>query len=193
MFRRPLLGSLAIVLLGCGSGGGGGAVTDDTTRSQLTAEQVAAIDEAVVFDIDDPVDAAQVPRAAQSAEQRDRIARSGPPDRFTLQFDDGTRHEIWRYDAAGLEVVFRGGTAVYADPIDPVAIDGLGSTTYSPDLFTEGMTVEELLAVTGQTGYAVQPLDSEVADGRLIVVQGLVAGFDDDGLRYVETIPVELD
>jgi hypothetical protein len=54
------------------------------------------------------------------------------------------------------------------------------------------MTIDELLAVTGEPGCARQQVDPAIAeDGRLIVITGVVAGFGAERLTFLETIPVK--
>ena len=191
--RRPTVRRAAAVLListlvlpGCRRGG------DDVT-GPTTADQGSDIAAGLVLDANISLDPDDVARADLGAEQLGLLASSGSPDRFTIRFDGRTRVETWHYDGAGLTVAFRDGEALYRDDAEPLALDGLGSTPYAPDRFTAGMSVVELLAVTEQRGYAEQAVDLDAdVTGRLIVVEGLVAAFDDSGLRYVETIPIDL-
>lgn len=169
--------------------------TDETTAAAPTT--AAVVDDVepqvdgLVLDVDVTGSPADVVRATMSDDQASMFDRLGAPDRFVLRFDDGSRHEVWHHDQAGVEVVFRDGGRLYVEAVRPLTVVGLGTTSYTPDQFSGGMSLDDLLVVTGERGYAEQPLD--LVGGRLIVVRGVVAAFDDDGLRYLETVPIDLE
>ena len=72
-----------------------------------------------------------------------------------------------------------------------VAVAGLGRTSYRPEVFVSGMSLEQMLAATGASGYYGVPVNKGLTeDGTLVFVQGLAAGFEEDGLVYVETLPL---
>ena len=146
-----------------------------------------------------PSDSSVTPYTLSDAQQA-FVDDYGSPDRFTIFFFDETlpdgqtyavRHENWYYDARGYEVVFRNGDKFTERIGDPIQIDGLGSTFYSPQSFTAEMDLDALLNIRGETGYFSQNIDDDLMTGDLIFIQGLVAGFEDGHLSYVETVPLE--
>lgn len=174
---------VVLALAGCRSS------TDELTVAPV-AESPAVTTNPEGLVLDAEVTTAEVALAPRSEDQERVREQFGAPDRFVLLFTDGGRQETWQYDTAGYEIAFRDGVLLYVDPVPTVSIEGLGTTPFEPDRFTGGMSLPEFLAVAGQRDYAEQPLDA--ADGQLVVVRGIVAGFDDAGLRYLETIPIDL-
>ena len=74
---------------------------------------------------------------------------------------------------------------------DPVNAPGLGRTAYQPERFVRGMSLMDVLSVTGESGYFAEPMpDGFVEEGKIVFLKGLSAGFENERLRYVETIPL---
>lgn len=196
-----LVGS-TILATGCSTS------SDDDQSSRSTVDPTGTLDESaptpeplagLVLVPDLAVSSDDVEQYVLSTDQAAVTEALGRPDRFVLQFlpadADGAaviRQEIWYFDGTGTRLMFDDGLLSGEQTGPQVDLDGLGSTTYQPQMFTAEMTLDELLAVTGQSGYAQQPVDSAVAtDGKLIFITGAVAGFGADTLRYFETIPID--
>lgn len=207
------------LLAGCGGGSAGDSATvgtaGDSVGTDDSTEQVADAPETttspattalelpgtLVNDHVSGVAAADVARYALSESQTAQVATVGPPERFEINFlvetlaDGATvdvRHETWFHDALGTSIVYRngevfteGGTGI------PLAVESLGATPYRAEWFTAAMTLDELLAVTEQTGYYEIPVDPAIETGSLVMVKGLMAGFEDGALRFVRAVPLE--
>jgi len=144
--------------------------------------------------------ASSVSQYTLSATQQNYVDEYGYPDRFVIFFFDevlgdgqlfSMRHESWYYDARGYEIVFRNGDKFTERNGNPVQIEGLGHTPYTPQVFTAEMNLDTLLNIHGETGFYVQNVDDEMITGELIFIQGLAAGFEEGRLSYVETLPLE--
>ena len=121
----------------------------------------------------------------------------GQPPRFTLTFvsDASTavagRYETWHYDDAGVTVSFVDGEQTAREDGEPQQVEGLGATEYRPGLFTPGMSVEDFMQAVGTDDVVEQPVSVTAAETeRLVLVRGAVAGFDETGLAFVETVPL---
>jgi len=143
--------------------------------------------------------ASPVSQYTLSVTQQAYVDEHGYPDRFVIFFfvvmlPDGQlyamRHESWYYDARGYEIVFRNGDKFTERNGAPIQIEGLGRTVYSPQGFTAEMNLDALLNIRGETGFFVQNVDDDLLTGELVFIQGLVAGFEDGHLSYVETLPL---
>jgi len=194
-----LLAGSMILVTGCSNS------SDDDPTSRSTVDPAGAVEgptttpeslAGLVLVSNVTVNADDVERYETSADQAEVTESRGRPERFVLQFlpTDGAatiRQEAWYYDEIGLRLTFDDGVLSGMRTGTPIELDGLASTPYDPQMFTAGMTLEELLAVTGENGYARQDVDLAVAtDGELIFITGAVAGFDAGRLAYVETIPI---
>lgn len=200
--RRPHVATILAVSI---------ALAGGCTRSQPDSDNASdttdvASSETVVDDgldglvvvADAGIDADAVGRYVPSDAQLAELEASGAPDRFTVRFLASStstvpmRQEIWHYDASGTTLTYLDG-AVYREERDGpvVELDGLATTPYRPEMITAAMSVDELLAVTGQSGYARQAVDQAIADaGELVVIEGAVAGFEAGELVAFETIPI---
>ena len=134
-----------------------------------------------------------------SVTQQAYVDEHGYPDRFVIFFFDemlpdgqlyAMRHESWYYDARGYEIVFRNGDKFTERNGEPIQIEGLGRTVYSPQGFTAEMNLDALLALRGENGFFVQNVDDSQITGELIFIQGLAAGFEEGRLSYIETLPL---
>ena len=144
--------------------------------------------------------AASVSQYTLSAAQQAHVDEYGYPDRFVIFFFDemlpdgelyAMRHESWYYDARGYEIVFRNGDKFTERAGVPIQIEELGRTVYWPQGFTTEMSLDSLLAIRGETGFFVQNIDDSLITGELIFIKGLVAGFEEGHLSYIETLPLE--
>lgn len=145
------------------------------------------------------VDAVDVVPHTLSDVQVAMVNQLGPPDRFTIrllteQGVDGSevpiRHETWYFDATGAAIVFRNGE-VFTERRNgtPVEHPALGVSSLRPEQFVAGMSVDQLLAVTGQRGYYA--VDEPGLDGELVALEGLIAGIDADGVVvFIQAIPI---
>lgn len=132
--------------------------------------------------------------------QRKLISDYGYPNRFILHFFDlplkegqevKIRQESWYYDERGYQIVFRNGETFTEKTTDPVNATGLGRTAYQPERFVRGMSLMDILSVTGESGYFAESMpDGFVEDGKIVFLKGLSVGFENGRLRYVETIPL---
>ena len=169
------------------------------TRSSVPARAIAVVMAATLVSASscrsdpDTVGIAVPP----SADQRQVVDELGQPARFTLSFvTDGSpseqgRYETWHYDSAGITVSFLDGEQTAWQESLPGGVEGLGDTEYLPGWFAPAMTMEEFLSAVGTDEFVEQPVSVTAADGeRLVLVQGAVAGFDEAGLAFVETVPL---
>lgn len=142
----------------------------------------------------------EVPRYAMSSAQIEWLYRYGYPDRFIVSFIDETnadgvsraaRHESWYYDSAGYEIVFRDGAALTEHTAgEPVRQEGLGQTIFSPDRFTDGMTLDDLIMAVGMDSFYIDHLEHPLLpDGQVVYFKGLMAGINAGRLVFVETLP----
>lgn len=146
------------------------------------------------------VNLAEIPAYDLSPLQIETLQNRGYPDRFLIQFyrqtqSDGQvipiRQESWYYDLSGAEIVFRNGEIFFERAGDPIRVEGLGRTAYQPENFTAEMSLDMLLAATGEDGYYQETINNGIIEnGELIVVKGLAAGFQEGRLQYVETVPL---
>lgn len=135
-----------------------------------------------------------------SEAQRNFISDYGYPDRFRIHFYDlelssgeevKIRQENWYYDQAGYEIIFRNGEKFTDRITDPVTAPELQSTAYRPEHFVLGMSLWDVLFVTGENGYYAESMpDGLFEDGKMVFLKGLSAGFENGKLRYLETIPL---
>ena len=133
-----------------------------------------------------------------SEAQRNFISDYGYPDRFRIHFYDlelssgeevKIRQENWYYDQAGYEIIFRNGEKFTDRITDPVTAPELQSTAYRPEHFVFGMSLGDVLFVTGENGYYAESMPDELFEsGKIVFLKGLSAGFENGKLRYLETI-----
>ena len=123
-----------------------------------------------------------------SSEQEAVIQNHGSPTRFLILFGEAARQETWIYDLTGYTVVFRDGVKVSEKSVDAVYKEGMYATTYSPNLFYEGMTVDEVVLATGKNDFMLTSVP-ELEHMRLMDMEGLTIGLVNDRVSYIETIP----
>ena len=163
-------------------------------------EPAPSVKPALVQNYQPAIHAENIPEFSLTMAQENQLASLGYPDRFTILFFnetllDGTtaaiRQEHWYYDSQGLEIVFRNGEIFSESQGAPVLAVDLGQTAYRPEIFLAGMSIDQLMAATKETGYYQEPADHPFIDnGTLVFMQGLAAGFEGDSLVYVEALPL---
>ena len=114
----------------------------------------------------------------------------GNPTRFTIMFGEKTRQETWIYDNDSYQVVFRDGVKVAEQSSVSASLEGLSVVMYEPSFFYRGMGVDEVVSATGQNDFVLTSVDGVVSGGQLMHLKGLSAGFSDDEVLFVETLPV---
>ncbi len=135
-----------------------------------------------------------------SPDQQERVRVSGYPDRFLILFyeeEDSqeqilpVRLETWSYDVAGMEFTFRNGSLIMEGSIKSDRIEGVGRTSYKPEMFADWMGLDELTIAVAQEGFYRQLIPDDPTPGReLIYFKGLVIGLQDDRIMYLETLPI---
>lgn len=133
-----------------------------------------------------------LPSYTLSVDQTMVMNESGLPDRFTIQFDrNEDRTEIWYYDQIGLKIGFENGSEISRAETNPLQSEGLGSTYYFPQNFTKNYSLDDILALTGETGFYLETIQNGIIEnGKLVFIKGFSLFFIDNQLRYVETIPI---
>jgi hypothetical protein len=133
-----------------------------------------------------------LPSYTLSIDQTMVINETGLPDRFTIQFDGNAgRTEIWYYDQIGLKIGFENGSEISRVETNPVRSESLGSTYYLPQNFTKKYSLDDILSLTGETGFYLETIQNGIIEnGKLVFIKGFSLFFIDNQLRYVETIPI---
>jgi WD40 repeat protein len=127
-----------------------------------------------------------------SEDQRAIIDEHGFPDSFVILYVDGGRQETWFYFEDGLVIDYLGGIELQQGYDADMTDYDVGKTVYTPDDFVFGMTPGAALSAAGVDSFVMEPLEDElVEDGVLYFGEGIVLGFVDDELYYVETILTE--
>lgn len=125
-----------------------------------------------------------------SNEQNQILETWGEPTEFFILFTGGDREESWYYPEIGKMFTFLNGSIFEENQIEISSNLNLRSV-YSPNFFSNQMSLEALLSVCGAQEGAVVKTDEMVQSGRLVYLKGLSAGFIEDELRFVQSIPVE--
>ena len=127
-----------------------------------------------------------------SEDQRAVIDKHGFPDSFVILYVDGSRQETWFYFEDGIVIDYLGGIELQQGYDANMTDYDAGKTVYTPDDFVFGMTPGAALSAAGVDSFVTDPLEDElVEDGVLYFGEGIVLGFVDDELYYVETILTE--
>ncbi len=126
-----------------------------------------------------------------SSAQRQILSAKGTPNRFTILFLDGVREETWYYDYLGYEVTFRNGDIFTEGESSVTDISVTLYSDFSPWEFNGEMGLSELLEVSGSDSFGIETLD-DVFQGEvsLIYLNGLDAGFRDNKMIFIRSIPV---
>jgi hypothetical protein len=111
--------------------------------------------------------------------------------------DDGSigdvRLETWSYYTQGVEYTFINGDQVGENPIE-VEIGELAGVPYRPEQFAAYMTLNQVVAAAGLESFLVVPLERELVEGGAVYyADRLTFGLQDDELRYVEALALEVD
>jgi hypothetical protein len=142
--------------------------------------------ENAAYDTDDDA------RYVLSDDQNAAIAGHGAPDGFVMLYAEGMRQETWFYYGDGLVIDYLGGVETGRGQDAALAQSGASGAAYRPDMFAEGMTPGTALFAAGIDSFVVEPMDDAlVSSGALYYADGIVLGFVDDALCYVETIATE--
>lgn len=126
---------------------------------------------------------------AFSGDQTEALEKHGDPDGFLLLELDGKRHETWHYITEGLELTFVDGALSDTSENPDLKTLKPPETLLSPGDFTTDMTPGTALSQAGLQSFIVEDTRSQWGfDGRLYYGEGLVMGFEDDRLLYMETL-----
>jgi hypothetical protein len=191
------LAGLAALLGSCGGGEDeGGAATPGPPL--VLPDIDVEIDEALVAQMEDAVAALPDPLGDND---RDQIrSMIGLPDAFTISFErsgedgDGplVRYETWYYYELNTAYEFADGALISNLPMD--AVDGLVflPKKYDPADFERTTTWDEIvLMLSDPDSFVPRELEAEY-EAPLVFYAGeqLLVVFDDEGLFYVETVPL---
>jgi len=192
-----LAGMAALLAAACGGGGGegGGAVTG---RPIVFPDIEVEIDEAVVAQMEDALAALPEPIGDND---RDQIrSMIGLPDAFTISFErsgedgDGplVRYETWYYYELLTAYEFADGALISNLPMDPVDRVVFLPKKYDPADFERTTTWDEIAPMLSDPdSFVARELEAEY-EVPLVFYAGeqLLVAFDDEGLFYVETVPL---
>jgi hypothetical protein len=189
------LSTLAVLAAACGGGEGGG----DLTGEPLTLPDIEVqVDAALVAQMEDAIAALPEPIGDND---RDQIrSMIGLPDAFTISFErsgedgDGplVRYETWYYYELLTAYEFADGALISNLPMD--AVDGLVflPKKYDPADFERATTWDEIVPMLSDPdSFVPRELEAEY-EVPLVFYAGeqLLVVFDDEGLFYVETVPL---
>jgi hypothetical protein len=128
----------------------------------------------------------------------------GQPDAFTISFEpsgenaDGpiVRHELWYYYDLGTVYEFADGALVMNMPSTlPVGPTILPSQRYDPALFQRDTSLDAIASLLDDpASLEAIPVEQEYGIPLTFYAsEQLLVAFDEDGLFYVETVPLSLD
>ena len=124
-----------------------------------------------------------------SAGQQEIIDGFGDPDGFVIMYVDGDRLETWYYYEAGFVLDFLGGIEIERENDSGLTEKDVQSTDYRPEDFACAMTPGTALSAADMEAFTMVPLEEELLeDGKLYYGEGIVLGFYEDELYYVETL-----
>jgi len=124
-----------------------------------------------------------------SADQSAVMQELGIPTRFTILFGENNRLETWHYDTRGYTVAFMNGTKTSERTVAVQYRDDMYATTYTPGQFYAGMRVDEIVLATGRDDFQLSTIEAESFEQRLMHLEGLAVGLQDDSINYIETYP----
>ena len=189
-----LAGLTAVLAAACGGGDEGGPAVTPLTLPDVEVQ----IDEALVAQMEDAVAALPEPLGDND---RDQIrSMIGLPDAFTISFErsgeegDGplVRYETWYYYELLTAYEFADGALISNLPMD--SVDGVVflPKRYDPALFERTTTWDEIASMLSDPdSFVARELEAEY-EVPLVFYAGeqLLVAFDDEGLFYVETVPL---
>ena len=170
-----LLLTLLLVTLACNLPGPNGYINN--------------LPDGLVEDYTVPLEAETLETYAYSPDQIAVQEAYGNPTRFTIMFSEEGRLETWIYDTSGYQVVFIDGDQITERTSPPEYQANIYASTYTPDIFYQGMGLDEIVAATGKQDFVLTRMEDVVADGQLLHLEGLSVGVVNDQIRFVETMP----
>jgi len=189
-----LAGLTALLAAACGGGDEGGAAVTPLVLPDFEVQ----IDEALVAQMEDAISALPEPVGDND---RDQIrSMIGLPDAFTISFErssedgDGplVRYETWYYYELLTAYEFADGALISNLSMEPV--DGVVflPKKYDPADFERTTTWDEIEPMLSDPdSFVARELEAEY-EVPLVFYAGeqLLVAFDDEGLFYVETVPL---
>lgn len=121
-----------------------------------------------------------------SPAQQAVLQEYGNPTRFTVIFAGNTRQDTWTWDTTGRTIVFIDGEQTAEKSFESEYEEDLYRTTYGPDQFFSGMTIDDIVFSTGRNTFQLSTVEGV---GRLMHLEGLSIGLNDDRISFVETYP----
>jgi hypothetical protein len=121
-----------------------------------------------------------------SPAQQAVLQEYGNPTRCTIIFANNTRQETWTWDTTGRSIVFIDGEQAAEKTFAAEYQDNLYRTTYGPDQFFLGMTIDDIVFSTGRNTFLLSTVEGV---GRLMHLEGLSIGLSEDRISFVETYP----
>ena len=126
------------------------------------------------------------------------LAEMGPPDAFSLRFDElegqVVRWETWSYFDFGTRFDFIDGELLWTAELEPVPDGAIYAHFYDPADFRAGMRVAEVVEMLedqGLEGRDLQEINLSAVDlkgGVALAGNQILLGFQDDRLVFVETV-----
>ena len=129
-------------------------------------------------------------------ERMDTLELLGPPDSFTLQWQElqgqNVRWEEWSYFDFESRFDFVDGVLLWTLVIDPAPSGSLYAHVFNPLDFEFGMTMAEVQLLLPDIVMTEIPLDeADIPGGVLFAGEQILLGFDEDGLVFVQTFMLE--
>ena len=133
-----------------------------------------------------------------SVAQSDLLQDKGYPEGFIILFYEEedlngslskVRQETWNYYSSDESYLFINGDLINTEGLGYLLGDRLASQPYTPDQFSAGMDLEQVLAAAGVDTFIEVPLEKEyLEDGDLYYAESLSFGLVDGELRYLEAL-----
>ena len=186
-------------------GGAGRPATETSAPIAVDTSLIVPVNQGVVDQIGELID---VPNAPGENDREEIRALAGPPDVFVVSYEvvggedertGGTvvRYETWVYLDFLTAFEFADGQLINNLPVEDVAGPSLLPGQYDPDLFTRAMTWDDVrILLADPDAAASTSLPKELTaefGGELTVyaAEQLLVVFDEAGLVYAETFPLE--
>ncbi len=136
-----------------------------------------------------------------SVSQSEILRLNGNPHAFAILFytventdnsNISVRDETWTYYDLKKTYQFINGELSEETPFTPEIINATRNT-YSPQNFSAGMGLSDIVSVNGLKQYLEIPLEDELVPGsRLYYASRLTFALQNGRLRYVESLPLEV-